>query len=120
MLTIVIAIWITGIISVLAGIRVGKKMARSEDTERSYIMEILIKGDQKIIDKIMDKAKIFKCRTCGCVFKASYGQYLEARTQWEVTEARCPQCDRLAVVHDLAPNELAIISEKGGESDAEN
>lgn len=83
-------------------------------------MEILIHGDPAIIAKIKDKSRTFKCRTCGCVFKAAYGQYLEAQTMWEVTEARCPECDRLSVLHELAPDELALISDKGGESDAEN
>lgn len=78
-------------------------------------MEILIHGDPIVIAKIKDKARIFKCRTCGCVFKAAYGQYLEAQTQWEVTEARCPECDRLSVLHELAPDEIALIQEKGSD-----
>lgn len=78
-------------------------------------MEILINGDPIVIAKIKDKARIFKCRTCGCVFKAAYGQYLEAQTQWEVTEARCPECDRLSVLHELAPDEIALIQEKGSD-----
>ena len=63
-------------------------------------MEIVVPGNMDRVKKI----KTFECETCGCVFKASLGEYSSVEayvTQHDGIEAecKCPYCGNMVFAY---------------------
>lgn len=58
-------------------------------------MKILKQGKTKEeLKAILNKTKRFECKTCGCIFEADEGEYVEE--EHGTTYCACPNCGKNA------------------------